>query len=260
MVTNAHVVNGSDSFTVQYEDGTQVEATLVGVDAFQDVAVLKLDLAEGETVPGVAQVGDSSAVRPGDPVVAISSPLGEFTNSVSDGIIGGLDRSLDDGTGISLENLIQHDAELSSGNSGGPLLNMQGEVIGMNVATVATTGMGNTSATGLNFAIDGNTVAGIVDEIVSTNASIPYPYLGVQTALTQDGQAIGSVEPGSPADVAGVQAGDIVIAVDGTTITEDTTFMELLLEHRAGDTVTLTVSRDGAEHDLSVTLGTRPTE
>lgn len=258
VVTNAHVVNGADSFIVQYQDGTQVAAMLVGIDEFQDVAVLQLELAEGETVPGVAQVGDSTAVRPGDQVVALGSPLGEFTNSVSDGIIGGLDRSLDTGNGLSLDNLIQHDAELSSGNSGGPLLNMQGEVIGMNVASVQTTGMGNVSATGLNFAIDGNTVATIADEIISTNTSIPYPYLGVGTGTTQEGQVIGTVEPGSPADTAGLEPGDIVIAMDGNTFTEDATFMDLLLEHRAGDMVTLTVSRDGAEQNLTVTLGARP--
>lgn len=258
VVTNAHVVNGADTFTVQYQDGTQVDATLVGVDEFQDVAVLQLDLAEGETVPGVAKVGDSSTMRPGDQVVALGSPLGEFTNSVSDGIIGGLDRSLDRGNGSSLEHLIQHDAEISSGNSGGPLLNMQGEVIGMNVAKVETTGMGNASASGLNFAIDGDTVAGTVDEIIATNASISYPYLGVQTGLTQEGQVIATVEPGSPADSAGVMPDDIIIAVDGNEITADTTFMDLLLEHRAGDTVDLTVSREGAEQTLTVTLGTRP--
>ncbi len=258
VVTNAHVVAGATSFAVQYEDGTQVEATLVGVDEFQDVAVLRLDLAEGETVPGVARIGDSSAMRPGDQVVALGSPLGEFTNSVSDGIIGGLDRSLDDANGLTLENLIQNDAELSWGNSGGPLLNMLGEVIGMNVATLRGTGMGNALASGLNFAIDGNTVASIVDEIVATNASIPYPYLGVQTGLTQDGQVIAAVEPEGPADTAGMEPGDIVIAVDGTTISDDATFMDLLVGHRAGDTVELTISRDGEEQTLTVTLGTRP--
>ncbi|HEV2065820.1 MAG TPA: PDZ domain-containing protein [Thermomicrobiales bacterium] len=132
---------------------------------------------------------------------------------------------------------------------------MLGEVIGMNVATLGATGMGNALASGLNFAIDGNTVASIVDEIVATNASIPYPYLGVQTGPTQDGQVIAAVELEGPA---GMEPGDIVIAVDGTTISDDTTFMDLLLDHRAGDTVELTISRDGEEQTLTVTLGTRP--
>lgn len=128
----------------------------------------------------------------------------------------------------------------------------------MNVAMLRGTGMGNALASGLNFAIDGNTVASIVDEIVATNASIPYPYLGVQTGPTQDGQVIAAVEPEGPADTAGMEPGDIVIAVDGTTISDDTTFMDLLLDHRAGDTVELTISRDGEEQTLTVTLGTRP--
>jgi len=258
VVTNAHVVEGADSFVIQYYDGTQVEALLVGKDTVQDVAVLKLQLAEGDEVPGAAKVGDSSTMRAGDPVVAIGSPLGEFTNTVSDGIIGGLDRSLDGGAGASLHNLIQHDAEISPGNSGGPLLNMQGEVIGMNVAKVETTASNGATASGLNFAIDGNTVVGIVDEIISTNGSIAHPYLGVQSQLTDQGLVVVAVEPGSPADDAGIQAGDVLVGIDGTMIDQDNSFTDLLLQHDPGDTVTVTVQRGGQEQDLQVTLGTRP--
>jgi 2-alkenal reductase len=258
VVTNAHVVEGADSFVIQYYDGTQVEAELVGKDTFQDVAVLKLQLGDGEEVPGVAKVGDSTAMRAGDPVVAIGSPLGEFTNSVSDGIIGGLDRSLDDGNGASLDNLIQHDAEISPGNSGGPLLNMQGEVIGMNVAKVETTASNGATASGLNFAIDGNTVVGIVDEIISTNGSIAHPYLGVQLQMTEQGQVVVAVEPGSPAADGGIQEGDVLVGVDGTSVDQETSFMDLLLQHNPGDTVSVTVQRGGQEQELSVTLGTRP--
>ena len=259
VITNAHVVSGADSFVVQYADGTQVEATLVGVDAIQDVAVLKLDLADGEAVPAVAKVGDSSAMRAGDEVVAIGSPLGEFTNTVSEGNIGGLDRELDAGGGLALSNLIQHDAEISSGNSGGPLLNMQGEVIGMNVAKIDTTSVGGAaSVSGLNFAIDGNTVVNIADEIIATNASIGYPYVGVQTQMTDLGLMVVEVDPDGPAAASGLAAGDVLVGVDDETVDEDTSFLELLMEHRPGDEVSLVIERDGQQQTIDVTLGTRP--
>jgi 2-alkenal reductase len=260
VVTNAHVVAGAESFVVQYADGTQVEATLVGVDEYQDVAVLQLDLAVGETVPAIATIGDSSAIRPGDQVVAIGSPLGEFTNTVSDGIVGGLDRSLDTGYGYTLPNLIQHDAEISSGNSGGPLLNMQGEVIGMNVAKIDNSTANGASVSGLNFAIAGNTVTGIVEEIIETGTSVTYPYLGIQTGWSGDAQVVEAVEPGTPADEAGMQPGDVIVALDGEEISADAGLVDLLFQHRPGDTVTVTVERGGETIDITLTLGERPAE
>ena len=258
VVTNAHVVAGADSFVVQYHDGTQVEAELVGTDTFQDVAVLKLNLEDGESVPGVSEVGDSSALRAGEEVVAIGSPLGEFTNSVSDGNIGGLDRSLDAGNGTALSNLIQHDAEISPGNSGGPLLNMSGEVIGMNVAKVETASTNGATASGLNFAIDGNTVVGIVEQIISNNGSIEFPYLGIQTEMTEQGQVVAAVEPAGPAADSGLQVGDVLTGIDGIMVDEENGFMQLLLTHQPGDTVSLTIERAGATEELTVTLGVRP--
>lgn len=258
VVTNAHVVQGATSFTVEYFDGTQIEAELIGTDAFQDVAVLKLALDDGETPLGVSAVGDSAAVRPGDEVVAIGSPLGEFTNSVSDGNIGGLDRSLDVGDGTSLDNLIQHDAEISPGNSGGPLLNMQGEVIGMNVAKVETAGANGAATSGLNFAIDGNTVVEIADTIIANNGSIAFPYLGVQTQLTPDGTVVAEVEPDGPAAQAGIEAGDVIVSLGEHAVDEDNGLMSLLLKHAPGETVTLTVERGDESVGIEVTLGTRP--
>jgi 2-alkenal reductase len=259
VITNAHVVSGADSFVVQYADGTQVEATLIGGDTLQDVAVLQLDLADGETVPGVARVGDSATMRAGDEVVAMGSPLGEFTNSVSDGNIGGLDRSLDTGGGLALENLIQHDAEISSGNSGGPLLNMFGEVIGMNVAKIDTASIGGAgSASGLNFAIDGNTVVAIADEIIETGESIGYPYVGVQSQETESGLMVVDVDPTGPAAASGLEAGDILIGINGDRVDESTTFLQLLMQHRPGDEVSLVVERSGEELTIDVALGTRP--
>ena len=258
VVTNAHVVGGADSFVVQYHDGTQAGAELIGSDAFQDVAVLKLRLDDGARVPGVAEIGDSAALRPGDEVVAIGSPLGEFTNSVSDGHIGGLDRSLDVGNGISLDNLIQHDAEISPGNSGGPLLNMRGKVIGMNVARVETAGANGPAVSGLNFAIDGDTVVEIAQSIIANNASIAVPYLGVQTRLTDEGTVVLGVEAGGPADRADIVAGDVIASIDGIAVDDDTSVMRLLLAHRPDDTVSIGVERDGGKVEVDVTLGARP--
>ncbi|MEJ7900924.1 MAG: trypsin-like peptidase domain-containing protein [Thermomicrobiales bacterium] len=257
VVTNAHVVQGADSFVVQYSDGTQVEAELVGTDGFQDVAVLKLGL-DGAAVPGVSSVGDSTSLRPGDEVVAIGSPLGEFTNSVSDGNIGGLDRSLDVGNGTSLDNLIQHDAEISPGNSGGPLLNMRGEVIGMNVAKVETAGTNGATVTGLNFAIDGNTVVGIAETIIANNGSIAFPYLGVQTQVTNQGTVAATVELDGPAARAGIEEGDVFVSIDGVSIDDENSLLNLLLEHAPGETVDISVARGDADVALEVTLVTRP--
>lgn len=261
VVTNNHVVEGADSFVVQFYDGTQVNATLVGTDSFQDVAVLQLDLEDGQTVPGVATVGDSTAMRAGDQVVAIGSPLGEFTNSVSEGIIGGLDRSLDTGEGYALANLIQHDAPISPGNSGGPLLNMNGEVIGMNVAKVEYQQAGEASATGLNFAIDGNTVKEIVDEILTNDGNVVFPYLGVSTQTLTDGTVqVGQVATGGPSEEAGIQVGDVITQIDGEDLTTNDPLLNQLFQHKPGDTVTLTIERNGETLTIDVVLGERPSD
>lgn len=259
VITNNHVVEGADSFVVEYSNGTKVNATLVGTDSFQDVAILQLDLKSGETVPAVATVGDSSTMRAGDQIVAIGSPLGEFTNSISEGIIGGLNRSLDTGNGYSLAHLIQHDAPISPGNSGGPLLNLQGQVIGMNVAKVDYQQTGQPSATGLGFAIDGNTVKGIAEQIISTSGNVVYPYLGVSSQELKDGTVqVAQIEPGSPADKAGIVTGDIITQVEGTPVTTDAPLLNQLIAHKPGDEIKLTITRDGQTQTITVTLGKRP--
>jgi 2-alkenal reductase len=263
VITNAHVVNNATSFKVRFQDGTEVDATLVGTDTFQDVAVLKLDLTEGQEVPGVATVGDSATMRAGDQVVALGTPLGEFANSVSEGIIGGLDRSLDTGAGYELGNLIQHDAPLSSGNSGGPLLNMHGEVIGMNVAAISNQnqlGASQSMSSGLGFAIDGNTVVNIAESIITNHADVVYPYLGIESQTAADGQVVVTVVPDSPAAEAGLQPGDVITAIDGTELSEDDPMINLLFSHQPGDTVTLTIQRNDEAQEISVTLGERPAD
>jgi 2-alkenal reductase len=260
VITNNHVIEGGTSFQVQFMDGTTVDATLVGADPIQDVAVLKLDLKSGQSVPGTLSFGDSSSVEAGQQVVAIGTPYGEYANSVSTGIVNAVNRSLDEGNGLSMPNLIQHDAPIYPGNSGGPLLNLSGEVIGMNVAAATDPTTGGQTATGIYFAIDSNAVKGIVDTIIKTG-KYDRAYIGIQSQPTQDGSGVQivSVEPGTPAETAGLQTGDVITAVDGNTFTAKDPFAnQLLFDHKPGDTVKLTVERDGSEITVSVTLGVRP--
>jgi len=259
VVTNNHVIAGGQSFEVQFMDGSTTSATLVGTDDVQDVAVLKLDLKSGQTVPGVLTFGDSSQVVAGQQVVAIGTPYGEYANSVSTGIVNAINRSLDEGNGLSMPNLIQHDAPIYPGNSGGPLLDLNGEVIGMNVAAATDPTTGNQTATGIYFAIDSNVVKEIVDTIIKTG-KYDRPYIGIQSQTTADGQQVVTVEPGTPGETAGLQVGDVITAVDGNKITDKDPFAnQLLFDHKPGDTVKLTVERNGSETTVSVTLGVRPT-
>ncbi len=264
VVTNFHVVQGGESFEVRFYDGTTVSATLVGGDQLQDVAVLQLELASGQKVPGTVALGDSTSVRAGDQVIAIGSPYGELTNSVTTGTVNAVDRELDTGEGYALPNLLQHDASIYPGNSGGPLVNLSGEVVGINVAKASQlTGMDSSDSIG--FAIEIDAVKQIVDEIVN-DGQFDRPYLGVQAqpVLSRDqqsiaGQGIIAVEPDGPAEKAGLKAGDIITAVDGVTLDQDHQFINVVIfDHQPGDTVTLTVERDGQTQQIEVTLGTRP--
>jgi 2-alkenal reductase len=265
VVTNNHVTEGGDEFTVTFMDGTIVPATFVGSDSLQDVAVLKLDLSGGEKVPATVKIGDSSKLRSGDTVIAIGSPYGELTNTVTTGTVNAMDRSLDTGQGYDLPNLIQHDANIYPGNSGGPLVNLQGEVVGINVAKAFSSS--STGADGIGFAIESNAVKDIVTQIVDTG-SYARAYLGIsaQPVVGQDGQSIAGegvmeVSAGAPAETAGLQAGDIITAVDGVAIDGDHQFInEAIMNHKPGDTVKLTIDRNGQSQDVTVTLGTRPAD
>ena len=255
VVTNNHVVEGADELTVQFLDGTAVPATVVGRDDLQDIAVLQLKLSGEERVPGIAVLGDSSAVRPGDQVVAIGSSLGELTNTVSDGTVGAIDREL-----YGLPNLIQHDAEIYPGNSGGPLLNLRGEVVGVNVAGIGGgRGTIEVAPARIGFAIASDAVREIVDELIA-NGAVARPYLGITGEQTSGGQVVVEVLDGTPAAEAGLLVGDVITAVDGEAIDGRTSLLDLLLEREPGDSVALTVDRSGSEQEIEVVLGQRPPE
>ncbi len=258
VVTNNHVVEGAAAFKVRFADGTVKDAELIGSDPFQDVAVIKIDLSDGSSVPGTVAWGDSTTMRPGDEVVAIGTPYGEFNNTVSDGMIGAVDGDLNSGGGYSLPNLIQHDAAIYPGNSGGPLLNMSGEVIGINVAKA----YGDTSSTtdeGFNFAIESNAAKAIVTEIISTG-HYARPYLGIQAQASAQGVQIMEVEAGGPAANGGLMTGDVIVGVSGDSATDPSEALDtILFEKKPGDTVTLDVLRNGQSTTVEVTLGERPT-
>ena len=249
ILTNNHVVEGASSLTVQLADGSQVNATLVGRDPSQDVAVVKIDAAK---VPAVAVLGDSNTVKLGQPVVAIGSPE-TLANSVTVGVVSGLNRQIDTYAG-----LIQTDAAINHGNSGGPLLNAQGQVIGLN-----TLGLASQGDQGLNFAIPINTAKQVTQAVMGKgNGAVvnSRPYLGVSVdgLNTTKGAAVSKVETGTPAEKAGLKAGDVITAVNGTTLNGTTTLGSVLSTLKPGDTVTLTVDRGGQTQTLTATLAEYP--
>jgi 2-alkenal reductase len=269
IVTNQHVVENQQSLSVIFADGTEVPATLVGADAYSDLAVIKVD-AE---VPAVAQLGDSDKLEPGQPVVAIGTALGDFQNTVTAGIVSALHRQLDDG-GTATQDLIQTDAAINHGNSGGPLLDLSGTVIGINTAVVRGTGMTGDVAEGLGFAIPSNTVKSVAEQLMSSG-SISRPYIGIsyqsitpelaaQLSLTREqGVYVSEVAAGSPAERAGIEPNSIITKLDGVELGGDgdgATIAEVLSKHKVGDSVTLAVVAPGAETESEVTvvLGERP--
>jgi len=265
IITNNHVVEDAQDLSVLLQDGTKLPARLVGTDLFTDLAVIKV---ERQGLP-TASLGDSDALRPGAHVVAIGSALGDFRNTVTSGVVSALGRNLDTGEGYQLEGLIQTDAAINHGNSGGPLLNLQGQVIGINTAIIRGGVTSPSIAEGLGFAIPSNTARLVVPQLIE-KGYVSRPYLGIahrpitpQLASYYDlpvkwGELVTRVVPGTPAEQGGLKQGDIIIALDSQAIDEEHPFINLLLHYQPGDTVRLTVNRDGQEQTLTVTLAERP--
>jgi S1-C subfamily serine protease len=256
VITNAHVVAGAEELTVALADGTEVPATLVGSDALLDVAILELDLPAGESVPSIVTFGDSSSLRSGEQVVAIGNALGSFPNTVSEGTVNATDRSFPSEGGLTT--WIQHDAEIWHGNSGGPLLNLRGEVVGINTAGIGSGMMGADSGSAdMAFAVEGNTVCQAAADLLD-DGKIDWPYLGIQGEATSEGQSVAEVVEDGPSAAAGIEPGDVITAFDGQDITRQNSLLDLLFEHEPGDAVTVSVERDGTPQTFQVTLGERP--
>lgn len=259
IVTNNHVVEGEQSLQVIYIDGTKADVAVVGTDPIADIAVLK---AEGK-IPAAAEFGDSSALEPGQLAIAIGSPLGDFRGTVTLGIVSALNRRVGRQNG-----LIQTDAAINNGNSGGPLLNALGQVIGINTLVVRSTSEGNV-AEGLGFAIPSNQVRQIVTQLI-TQGKVDHPYMGVSyqevdpavaSALKLDasqGVVVTQVDPSSPAAKAGLKESDVILTLDANKIDLDHPLSGILLDHKVGDTVTLTIMRSKQQLQIRVTLSTHP--
>ncbi|MBM3133693.1 MAG: PDZ domain-containing protein [Chloroflexi bacterium] len=261
IVTNNHVVEGSQALSVIMADGTKKPARLIGADKYSDLAVIKI---EGTNLP-TAELGESSILQPGQIVVAIGSALGDFRNTVTMGVVSGLDRSLDTGEGYNIENLIQTDAAINRGNSGGPLCNTAAQVIGINTAIIRSSGLGGDVAEGIGFAIPSDTVRTVADQLIRTG-SVVRPYLGIESmAVTrrvasyydlavQTGILVTSVSRGTPADQAGLKAGDVILKLDNDVVDAANPLNNALWRHKPGDTVKLTINRAGRELTVEVTL------
>lgn len=259
ILTNAHVVEGAQSISVLTPDGQRLTGTLVGLDAATDIAVISVD-ATDLPVPSYA----TSEPDVGELAVAIGSPFG-LDGSVTAGIISGLGRSLNSEVAPLLD-LIQTDAAINPGNSGGALVNGAGEVIGINTAILSASGAND----GVGFAVPVATALSVADDLI-VHGEVRAGFLGIEgrsidaevarlyELATEFGAVVITVQPGSPAAIAGLQEGDVITAFDGEQIDTMLDLATIVRRRDPGETVTLTVMRDNTERQLPLTLGTRPT-
>ncbi len=252
IITNAHVVDGASSVSVKFWNGKTFTARVVGTDASTDLAVLKVDAPVSELFP--LALGDSSKVLVGDNVVAIGSPFG-LEGTVTSGIVSALHREMTSPNRFTIDDSIQTDAAINHGNSGGPLLDAQGKVVGVTSQIESNSG-GNE---GVGFAIPSNTVRSIASQLISSGKA-EHAFLGVvlRDSSSQTGAAINQVRAGTPAARAGLRAGDVVTAAAGKQITSASELRATINAHRPGDTISVTYARGGQNHTVKVKLAARP--
>jgi 2-alkenal reductase len=268
IVTNNHVVANAQSLSVVFSDGRKTTGQLIRSDPTGDLAVVRVNTA----VPGVLHFGNSSAVQPGDPVLAIGSALGDYRNTVTAGVVSALGRAITEQNGVQLHDMVQTDAAINQGNSGGPLINSHDQVIGVN--TVVERGTQSTNifgggtsvvAEGLGFAIASNTVQPVVARLVQNK---PPAFLGVMYHLVSKqesvyynlpvGAYINSVTAGSPAAAAGLQTRDVITKVNGQLISGSLTLEQIIGNASPGQTVTMKVWRGGKTLTIKVKLAAKP--
>jgi putative serine protease PepD len=252
IITNEHVVDGANSVSVRFWNGKTFTASVVGTDASTDLAVLKVDAPVSQLFP--LSLGDSSKLVVGDQVVAIGSPFG-LEGTVTSGIVSALHREMTSPNHFAIDNSIQTDAAINHGNSGGPLLNAQGKVVGVNSQIESNSG-GNE---GVGFALPSNTVKSIASQLIS-NGKAEHAFLGVvlSDSSSQTGGAIGQVRAGTPAAKASLRAGDVVTSAGGTKINSASELRAVINAHRPGDTISVTYTRGGQSHTVKVKLAARP--
>jgi putative serine protease PepD len=257
IVTAAHVVDGASSVTVTFQDGTTRKATVLGKDNATDVATLSVD-PSGLTLHPLT-LGSSASLKVGDPVAAIGDPF-TYQRSMSTGIVSGLDRTISAPNGFTVAHAIQTDASLNPGNSGGPVLNASGQVIGI-VDQIATNGSSDTSS-GVGFAVPIDLVKSELSSL-EAGKSVSHAYLGVSTSdatSTTAGALVQSVSSGGPAAAAGLRSGDVITKLGSTTIKGPNDLVAAITTHKPGDKVTVSVHRGSGTTNLTVTLGTQPTQ
>ena len=259
ILTCAHVVDGASTITVTIDD-KDYTATLVGEDTTSDIAVIKID-ADGLTP---ATVGNSDSLKVGQSVMAVGNPLGELGGTVTGGMISALNRSvtIQGSSSVNTMSLIQMDASVSPGNSGGGLFNMNGELVG-----IVNAKSSSSDAEGLGFAIPINDAIKVAQELLENGYVTGRPYLGITYLAVTDAQTasqlgvnaygvyVVEVVKGGPAEKAGLQAGDRIVSVDGTEIASKDDLGTLMQKHAAGDTLSITIARDGQMQTVNVTLG-----
>lgn len=255
IITNNHVVEGATSITVKTHDGTEYSATLVGTDSKSDIGVIKIDA----TNLTAATIGDSSTIAVGDTAVVIGNPLGTLGGTVTDGIISATDREIT----INNEsmNLIQTNAAINSGNSGGGLFDANGNLIGIVNAKDSGTTSSGTTIEGLGFAIPINDAMNVAEQLIENGQVTNRPTIGVTLqTITQDygqykaGLYITDVTSGSGAEAAGLQVGDQIVGAEGEEISSYTELSKVLRNKNVGDTLTLTIVRNGEQMDVDVIL------
>ena len=264
ILTCAHVVSGASNITVSIGD-KDYPATLVGEDTTSDIAVVKVD-ATGLTP---ATVGNSDNLKVGESVMAVGNPLGELGGTVTSGIVSALNRSvsIQGSSSVNTMSLIQMDASVSPGNSGGGLFNMNGELVG-----IVNAKSSDSDAEGLGFAIPVNDAVKVAQELLENGYVTGRPYLGISYYAVTDAQTaaqlgvnaygvyIVEVVKGGPADKAGLQAGDRIVSMDGSEVATQSDLGTLMQNHKAGDTIEITVARGGQMQTVSVTLGEKGAE
>jgi putative serine protease PepD len=249
ILTNDHVVDGAKKITVTFSDKSTTSAQLVGADASSDLAVIKVDPSAAKLTP--LTFADSSDAQVGDAVLAIGSPFG-LQGTLTTGIVSALDRPIQAPDNFTIPGAIQTDAPINSGNSGGPLINADGKVIGVNSQIESQSG----SNAGIGFAIASNTASTVAQQLVA-GTKVQHAFLGASIGDGETtGATIGRVTAGSPAAKAGLKADDLVTAVDGQTIDGADDLAAAVASHKPGDSVTFHVRRDGATQDVQVQLGT----
>jgi putative serine protease PepD len=250
IVTNEHVVEGADSVSVKFWNGATYKAQVVGTDASTDLAVLKVDAPASVLHP--LTLGDSGKVEIGDGVAAIGSPFG-LEGTLTTGIVSALHREMTSPNGFAIDDSIQTDAAINHGNSGGPLLNDAGKVIGV-TAQIAGDSGGND---GVGFAIPSNTVRSIASQLIA-DGKADHAFLGVGLDDNAANAKVSEVRPGTPAADAGLRAGDVITKLDGKRIASADELRAAISAHNPGDKVSLTYRRNGKSHTVEVTLTNRP--